>query len=349
MKKITVFTFSILFFEFMLLSGCKNRETGIALNTNADPAGEEAMDIDIGNDTKELISAAVIEQINGITNSNGVFIREDPSLDAAVIGRFEKGILFTVLGRSSDRMFLNGYDSFWLRVKTDDVEGWAYGAYVNLLNSQYETLPVLSDVKQMGIVDLNWSRKLPEHELIQKEREAIVLQSDRFMDISIKDFYDAIVSAFNQQKSLRPFFLNTQQAGIFETDSHFYISSSSLSDYIQASYVDNITIGPLITTREKSASFVINGFKKKSTITGIKIGAIAVNIRRINSTSFIPLEGKTVIDRIGFSPESAEDFIERSWGDADRFNAVTADSVENPSVRLFYKGFLVTNRGVIIS
>ena len=303
MKIILVYIFSILFLEAILLSGCKGRETGIIKNTG------------------DLIGTNVIEHNTGIINNNGIGIFEYPSFDADIIERIDRGILVTVLGRSMDRMFFGGYDSFWLKIKVNNIEGWSYGAYVNLHDSQYENMSVISDTRQMNIVDLNWSRNLPEYELVQKERKAIRLQADRFMDISIQEFYNAIVSTFNLQQSLRPFFLNTHETGLTETDIFNYFSSSSLSDFIQASYVDNITISPLITINEDSASFVINGFRKMATFTGIEIGALAVNIKRIDSTSFIPLNGKTVIDSITISPYSAEDFIELSWGDVDSFNA----------------------------
>ena len=129
------------------------------------------------------------------------------------------------------------------------------------------------------------------------------------MDASLQEYYNAIVRVFNQQQSLRPFFMNTQMVGFTETCHFFYLSSSSLSDYIQSSYVDNITISPLILLNETSASFVINGFEQVSTFTSFPIKAIAVNIKKIENTSFAPLNGKTVIDFIAFSPYSKEDFL----------------------------------------
>jgi len=321
LKRKFVFIFNILFLGFFLLCGCKSRETGIIQNA-ANFAGEEAMALTTSNDSNNLINTTVLEHNNGITNNDGVGIFESPSFDASVIKQLDRGILVAVLGRSRDRMFFDGHDSFWLRVKVNGFEGWSYGAYVNLLNSQYESLSVLSETRQISNVYLNWPRNLPKHELIQKEREAINLQTSRFMDVSIQEFYEAIVRAFNLQQSLRPFFLNTQEVGIYETGTSFFLSSSSLSDFIQAGYIDNITISPLMTIGEESASFVINGFKKMSTFIGIEIGAVVVNIKRIDNTSFNPLNGKTVIDLIVVSPYSAEDFIELSWGDVVRFNTV---------------------------
>ena len=307
----------------MLFVGCQRRGVGVVQNV-ADVARETTIILDNSNDidavtvepTIPSVSAIDREHYSGVTNNDEVSVREYPSLDADVIGQLERGMIVTVLGRSKYRMFLEGYDSFWLKISIGDIEGWAYGAFVNLLDSQYERLPVLSDTRQINIVDLNFSRNLPEYELIQKEREALMLQSGRFMDVSIQVFYDNLVRAFNQQQSLRPFFLNTQKVGFTETGFAFNLSSSSLSDFIQSSYIDNITIGPLIKINETSASFVINGFRQIPIFIGFEIGAIAVNIKRIDDVSFFPLNGKTVIDLIVVGP-SAEEFIEPSSGDID--------------------------------
>jgi len=266
-----------------------------------------------------LYSQANSVNYNGIVNDNAVRIRDTPSLGAKIVGQLNQGMSVTVLGRSQNRMFLDGCDSYWLKIKKDNTEGWSYGAYINLLDSQYDTLSVLSANGYVGAVDLNYSRNLPTNELIQKERDTLRLQATRFSNCSIKEYYDAIVKAFIQQQSLRPFFLNTQWVGVTETDRFIILSSSTLSDYIQASYSDNITIGPLIIKNETSASFVINGFRKRSDFSGFQTASVAINIKKIKDTRFSPLNGKTIIDYVSICPYSAEDFIKQSWGDINYF------------------------------
>ena len=319
MKRTPVNIFILFFLKIMLLSGCKNRETVNVQNT-ANLTNETSVTISNNNDNNNLMDVAVTGNNNGIINTDGINICEHPYLDAPVIGQLNRGNLVTVLGRTRDRMYLDGgYDSFWLKININDIEGWVYGAYVNLFSSQYEELPILSDIKHINIIDLNYSRNLPEHELIEKEREMLMLQADRFKDVDIQEYYNAIVNTFNKQQNLRPYFLNTLWVGVTETSMSFDVSSSSFSDFIQASYVDNITISPLIKKSETSASFIIDGFRQIPDDTDIRIKAIAVNIKRIENTSFSPLNGKTVIDLIVVSPYSAEDFIENSWGDIDFF------------------------------
>lgn len=253
----------------------------------------------------------------GIVNDNAVRIREQPSIEGTVSGQLNRGLTVTVLGRSEKRMFLDGYDSYWLKIKTDNAEGWVYGAYINLTNSQYDSLPVLSYNNPLGSIDLNYPRDLSTiytfRTLIQKERESLELQSPLFLNSSIEEFYNSIVSIFNKRQNLRSFFLNTHGLGITETSRFMVVNSGLLCDYIQSSYSDNIKISPLIfNDNDISSSFVIYGFKEKPVFTDIEIKAITINIKRIENTDFIPLDKKTIIDFIVISPYSLDDFIEMS-------------------------------------
>jgi hypothetical protein len=177
----------------------------------------------------------------------------------------------------------------------------------------------MSNTISTGLIDLNFSRDLPEEELLTKEKETLRLQASRFVTSSIQEYYTSIVSAFKREQSLRPFFLNTQMVGIDETSRFFYLSSSALCDYIQSSYSDDLSISQLNILNESSAAFFISGFTKKSTFLGMPIKTVIINIKRIVNADFIPLKGKTVIDFIVFSPYSAEDFAKNSWGDADDY------------------------------
>jgi len=261
----------------------------------------------------------------GIVNDNAVRIREQPSIESTVSGQLNQGLTVTVLGRSEKRMFLDRYDSYWLKIKAESTEGWVYGAYINLTNSQYDSLPVLSYNNPLGSIDLNYPRNIPTintfQTLVQKERETLELQAALFLNCSIEEYYNSIVSIFNKQQNLRPFFLNTHGLGIMETSRFLVLNSSLLCDYIQSSYSDNITISPLLfNDNDISSSFVIYGFKKKPVFTaGLQIKAITINIKRIKNTDFIPLANKTVIDFFVISPYSPDDFIEMSWGDIDYF------------------------------
>ena len=142
-----------------------------------------------------------------VVNDNTVRIRVEPSLDSTIIGQLDRGIVVRVYGRTQNRMFSDGYDSFWLKISKDDTEGWVYGAFINLTDTQYTLLPVLSNKMQVGVIDLNYTlQDMNEQEWIQKEKETLRLQSSRFPVYSVEDLYKSIVNTFNKQQSLRPFF-----------------------------------------------------------------------------------------------------------------------------------------------
>jgi hypothetical protein len=88
---------------------------------------------------------------NVIVNDNAVRVRDQPSLEGAIVGQLNQGMTVTVFGRSQERMFWEGYDSYWLKIRKDTIDGWAYWAYINLLNTQYDLLPILSTYKPISM------------------------------------------------------------------------------------------------------------------------------------------------------------------------------------------------------
>lgn len=62
-----------------------------------------------------LYSQPIVRTYNGIVNDNAVRIRAEPSIDSAIVGRLDQGMAVTVYGRTQERMFLDGYNSFWLK------------------------------------------------------------------------------------------------------------------------------------------------------------------------------------------------------------------------------------------
>jgi hypothetical protein len=259
---------------------------------------------------------------NGIVNTNSLRVRDDANLGGNIIGRLDRQTPVMVFERSNDRMFFEGYDSYWLKIKASDIEGWVYGAYVNLFDGQYESLPVLTELRAKTAPDLNYSQDGPIDELALKEKKTITQQAERFKDCSVREFHSLIVDAVKNAQSLRSFFLNTVEIGMIERDVFFLLASSSLCDYIQSSFTDNIRIGKLVVHNDMSATFLISGFKKKARFTGIQIKTIAVNIIKLGNSDFTPLAGKTIIDNIVISPYPATVF----GYDTDLFASLTSPS-----------------------
>jgi hypothetical protein len=90
-----------------------------------------------------IIQPVQEEEFNAVVNDNAVRIRDQPSLEGTVIRHLNQGMKVDVVGRSRNRMFLEGYDSYWLKIRKDDVDGWVYGAYIDLLNIQYDSLNII--------------------------------------------------------------------------------------------------------------------------------------------------------------------------------------------------------------
>jgi hypothetical protein len=276
---------------------------------------------------------------NGIVNDNAVRIRAEPSLDGTIVGRLDRGMSVKVYGRTQNSMFLAGYNSYWLKISKDNSEGWAYGAFVNLTDTQYTLLPVLSNKKQESVIDLNYTLQgMSRQAWIQKEKETLGFQSERFAVCSIEDYYKSIVNVFNKQQSLRPFFLNTQMVGHSFRRSFFYFSSSDICDYIQTSYSDNLSISPLYMNSEESGTFLIYGFKKMPEFQAVKIATLLINIKKTGDANFTPLSGKTMIDFITLNAYSEEEQkTVFSWVTDYYLDMVSAPAYKEPSplLRMF--------------
>jgi hypothetical protein len=280
-----------------------------------------------------LYSQSIEKSYNGIVNDNAVRIRAEPSLDGTIVGRLDRGMAVKVYGRTRERMFLDGYNSYWLKISKDNSEGWAYGAFINLTDTQYTLLPILSNKKQEGVIDLNYTlQSMGRQAWIQREKETLALQSERFAVCGVEDYYKSIVNVFNKQQSLRPFFMNTQMVGHPFRSLFFYYSASDMCDYIQTSYSDNLSISPLYRNSETSGTFLIYGFKKMPQFQSVEIATMLINIKKIGVVNFTPLSGKTMIDYIVLNYNSEEEQKkEFSWVTDYYLEMVSAPAYKVPS------------------
>jgi hypothetical protein len=69
----------------------------------------------------------------GVLNDSNARVREFPNLDARVLGTLQKGSKVVVVDRSSLKVQIGALNDYWYSIKTPtDIEGWLYGAYVDL-------------------------------------------------------------------------------------------------------------------------------------------------------------------------------------------------------------------------
>lgn len=77
------------------------------------------------------------EPIKGVLNDSHVRVRQSPNLQAQVLETLRKGYNVEVLERSGARMKIGQTEDYWYKIRTAaGVEGWAYGAYLDLSSDQ---------------------------------------------------------------------------------------------------------------------------------------------------------------------------------------------------------------------
>jgi hypothetical protein len=84
-----------------------------------------------------------------VANAGGVRVRQNANLEAQTLGMLERGDAVEVVDRSGVKEKIGGLEDWWYRVKRarDGLEGWAYGAYLDLAEKQgYIIEPYVEEV-----------------------------------------------------------------------------------------------------------------------------------------------------------------------------------------------------------
>ncbi len=73
-----------------------------------------------------------------VCSESRVRVRENPNLEAQTFGFLEKGDALEVVDRSGIRVKVGEMEDWWYRIqrKSDGLEGWAYGAFLQLAKKQ---------------------------------------------------------------------------------------------------------------------------------------------------------------------------------------------------------------------
>ena len=66
----------------------------------------------------------------GKVNDNHVRIREIPTLEGKIIGKTFTGDKVIVLDRSPKKMKIESMNSYWYKIKKDELIGWMYGQFL---------------------------------------------------------------------------------------------------------------------------------------------------------------------------------------------------------------------------
>ena len=257
--------------------------------------------------TSLVLAGSVLfcQAITGIVNDDSVRIRETPGLNGTVLGKLNKNTSVIILGRTDKRDFISGNDSYWLHIRAGEEISWIYGAYVNIIDGNYQNLPVKASLSQGEFKDItnndfssekNWlTRKLSILENYYRDYKKNNVNS-------VKQLYDVVKRNINEKQNLQSLFLPYIETGITETSRFGVMRSSQITDFLQENYVNDLVISPLYMHSEDTGFFWISGFTKNASFTGIEIEVLGFSIHNIKKSDLELLEGSVVIDDVIMSP-----------------------------------------------
>jgi hypothetical protein len=67
----------------------------------------------------------------GIITTNGLRIREAPSIKAKEIKQINKGLIVEIISDNNKFEEIDDYSSMWYKIKIDNITGWVYGGYLS--------------------------------------------------------------------------------------------------------------------------------------------------------------------------------------------------------------------------
>jgi hypothetical protein len=78
----------------------------------------------------------IIYETFGVLNDSRVRIRKTPGLSGEILGVVNRGDKVEILESGTEKQKIDGLESVWFRIRTDaNVEGWVFGAYVDITES----------------------------------------------------------------------------------------------------------------------------------------------------------------------------------------------------------------------
>lgn len=257
--------------------------------------------------TSLVLAGSVLfcQAITGIVNDDSVRIRETPGLNGKVLGKLNKNTSVIILGRTDKRDFISGNDSYWLHIRAGEEISWIYGAYVNIIDGNYQNLPVKASLSQGEFTDITNNDFSSEKNWLVRQ---LSILENYYHDYkknninSVMQLYDVIKRNINEKKNIQPLFLSYIETGVVETSRFGVMRSSQITDFLQENYVNDLVISPLYMHSEDTGFFWISGFTKNASFTGIEIEVLGFSIHNIKKSDLELLKGKVVIDDIIISP-----------------------------------------------
>jgi hypothetical protein len=71
-----------------------------------------------------------------VVTSNYLRMRARPAVDAPVVDGLTRGMVVEILGSSERKQTIENETDFWYRINLDGYKGWAFGAYLERMDSR---------------------------------------------------------------------------------------------------------------------------------------------------------------------------------------------------------------------
>jgi len=225
----------------IFLIGCKKNTTGFIQENIKSPVCIETVSIT----TDTILLENTDGRLSGIVNNNAIRIRDKPSLEGNIIGQLNSGMKINVLGRSEHRMLLKENNSYWLKINLDNIDGWTYGAYIDLYEIQHDTLSILSSDKY----NLYFTTEFLERVIVETNLSYIGIIGDVIFDRTKIDG------------------LRVYQGGriLYDADGIFWFDSDTLLRYLEYENYNIILVTQEIDSIEYVCDYLI--IEKKTTET----------------------------------------------------------------------------------
>lgn len=161
--------------------------------------------------TSLILAGSILfsQAITGIVNDDSVRIRETPGLNGTVLGKLNKNTSVIILGRTDKRDFISGNDSYWLHIRACEEISWIYGAYVNIIDGNYQNLPVKASLSQGEFTDITNNDFSSEKNWLTRQ---LSILENYYHDYkknninSVMQLYDVIKRNINEKKIFSHYF-----------------------------------------------------------------------------------------------------------------------------------------------
>lgn len=72
----------------------------------------------------------------GVINSSHLRLREKPTLDARAITTLWRGNVLEIVSQGAEKETVEEKLDYWYRINYDGLQGWVFGAYIDLYDSR---------------------------------------------------------------------------------------------------------------------------------------------------------------------------------------------------------------------